>query len=81
MKKSFNKAFKNGREPFYAYWNWQIALYHGDDIVATGTIKEIAERRNIQKGTVYRYCMPIATKRNAQRKNKSLGFTGVVLER
>lgn len=70
-----------GYEHYAGHWNWKIALYHGDEVVDTGTIKEIAERRNIQKGTVYRYCMPFAAKRNAQRKNKTLGFTGVVLER
>ena len=76
-----NKTFKNGREPVSSWENWQILLYHGDQIVDRGTIKEIAKRRNIQKGTVYRYCMPFAAKRNAQRKNKNLGFTGVVVER
>lgn len=76
-----NKTFKNEKEPIRGYWRWTISLYRGEEIIDTGTIKEIAERRKVQKLTIYYYCQPIAAKRAAMRKNKETGLTAVVLEK
>lgn len=72
-----NKTFVNGREPFQGYWNYEIALYRGDDIIDTGTVKEIADRRGVQKLTIYYYLMPVAGKRADSRKNKTAGLRAV----
>lgn len=72
-----NKTFVNGREPVQAYWKYEIALYRGDDIIDTGTIQEIAERRGVQKLTIYYYLMPIAGKRADSRKDKRAGLRAV----
>lgn len=72
-----NKTFVGGREQYRQYWNYEIALYRGDDIIDTGTIKEIAERRGVQKLTIYYYLMPVASKRADSRKNSQAGLRAV----
>lgn len=72
-----NKTFTNGREPMRNYWRYEIALYRGDEIIDTGTVQEIAERRGIQKLTIYYYLQPIAAKRAASRKDPSTGLVAV----
>jgi hypothetical protein len=36
-------------EPFRSWWRQDIALYRGDELIDSGTIKEIAERRGVAK--------------------------------
>jgi hypothetical protein len=36
-------------EPFRSRWRQDIALYRGDELIDSGTIKEIAERRGVAK--------------------------------
>lgn len=74
-----NKNFINGREPFQGYWKYEISLYRGDDIIDSGTIQEIAERRGVQKLTIYYYLMPIAGKRADSRRDKAAGLRAVRL--
>lgn len=75
-----NKTFVNGREPRQGYWRYEIALYRGDDIIDTGTVAEIADRRGVQKLTIYYYLQPIAGKRADGRKNKSTGLRAVRID-
>lgn len=72
-----NKTFINGREPRREYWKYEIALYRGDEIIDSGTVEEIADRRGVQKLTIYYYLMPIASKRADSRKNKNTGLRAV----
>lgn len=72
-----NRTFKNGREPFQGYWNQEIILYRGEEIIDQGTVKEVAERRGVQKLTIYYYMQPVAAKRAAMRKDKSSGLVAV----
>lgn len=67
-----NKKFIGGREPFASWWNYEIALYSGDELIDTGTIREVAERRGVQKMTIHYYLMPTAHRRADQRKKSGL---------
>lgn len=53
-------------EAVRSYWNWEIVLYKGDDIIDSGTIKEIAERRKVLKSSIYFY----TTKSHIKRSKK-----------
>lgn len=75
-----NITFINGREPRRQYWKYEISLYRGDEMIDSGTIEEIADRRGVQKLTIYYYLMPIANKRADSRKNKSTGFRAVRID-
>ena len=58
-------------EAYSKTWGYEIALYRGDDLVDTGTIKEIAERRGVQKRTIYWMTMPTAERRKDKFKNQN----------
>lgn len=64
-----NRTFLNGREPVRRYWNEEIALYKGDDMIDHGTIREIAERRGVQKLTIRYYLTPAGHRRADKRKS------------
>lgn len=72
-----NKTFVKGQEPRRGYWRYEIMLYRGEEVVDQGTVQEIAERRGVQKLTIYYYLQPIAAKRAAARKNKTAGLVAV----
>jgi len=59
------------REPYSSRWNYEVALYFGDDIVDTGTVKAIAERRGVLKRTILYYLSPAAQRRADTRKKQS----------
>jgi hypothetical protein len=42
-----------GAEPFRKFWQYEIALYRGDELIDNGTIKGIAERIGVRKDTIY----------------------------
>lgn len=56
------------QEPFRSWWRWEVVLYRGDDIIDTGTIKEIAERRGVQKRTIRWYLTGAGCRRADGRK-------------
>lgn len=58
-------------ETFKSYWRQQIVLYRGEEIIDTGTIKEVAERRGVRKDTLYWGLMPTAERRKARAKDQS----------
>lgn len=71
-------SFKDQPEPYGAYWNWEIVLYRGDKIIDQGTIKEVAERRGVQKRTIRFYLYPTAARRAERRQdNENNGFTAI----
>lgn len=72
-----NKKFINGREPRRKYWDEEIALYRGDDLIDSGTIQEIADRRGVQKMTIRYYLTPIGHRRADARKKSESGIRGV----
>lgn len=61
---------KTKKETFKGYWRTEILLYRGDEIIDRGTIQEIAERRKIQKATLYWGLMPTAERRKSKSKNQ-----------
>ena len=36
----------------------EYALYKGDELLGIGTLEELAEKRGVQKETIYYYSMP-----------------------
>jgi hypothetical protein len=40
---------------FRSRWWQDIALYHGDELIDRGTIKEIAERRGVRRDRIWWY--------------------------
>ncbi len=66
-------------ERYSQYWNKEVTLYRGDEIIATGTIKDLAEKRKVRKDTIYWLTMPTAYRRAASRKNPANATVGVML--
>ena len=48
----------------------EYALYKGEECLAIGTIKEIAEKMNVKYKTIYFYTMPVYKKRCKKSKNR-----------
>lgn len=42
----------------------EYALYHGDEFIVLGTIKEIAKFQNVKEDTIKFYANPCSKKRN-----------------
>lgn len=78
MRQSTRYAAKP--EPYTKYWDYEVTLYRGDEVVDTGTIREVAERRGVQKQTIYFYTTPTGQARAAARKDKTTGYTAVRLD-
>lgn len=74
-----NRTFVNGREPFQGYWNREVVLYRGDEVIDQGTIKEVAERRGVQKMTIYFYTTPTGGHRADSRRDKTTGLRAVLV--
>ena len=65
------------REPYSSAWNYEIALYQGDKLIDSGTVREVAERRGIQKGTVRWYLTGAGHRRADRRKDQSRAMRAV----
>jgi hypothetical protein len=65
-------------EQYSRWWNKEVTLYRGDEIVDFGTIKDLAERRKVRKATIYWLTMPTAYRRAASRKDQSKAMVGVM---
>ena len=48
----------------------EYALYKGEDCLAIGTIKEIAEKMKVKYETIYFYTMPVYKKRCKKSKKR-----------
>jgi hypothetical protein len=64
-------------EPFRSWWRQEIALYRGDELVDSGTIKEIAERRGVRKDTIRWYLTGAGHRRADKRKDQSQAVRAV----
>jgi hypothetical protein len=64
-------------EPYSTTWNYQIALYRGDELIDSGTIKEIAERRGVRKDTIRWYLTGAGHRRADNRKDQSQALRAV----
>jgi hypothetical protein len=74
-----NKAYKaDGKpEPYSSTDNYEISLYRGDDLIDSGTIKEVAARRGCQKRTIVYYTMPSGHRRADRRKDQAKAIRAV----
>lgn len=68
MAHKWGTKFKDRREPYSSTWNYEIVLYCGDEVVDQGTVREIAERRGVQKRTIRYYLTPVGHRRANLRK-------------
>ena len=68
---------KHRDERYSKTWNYEIALYRGDEMIDSGTVKEIAERRGVQKLTIRYYLTPAGHRRADSRKDKSKAMRAV----
>ena len=57
----------------------EVTLYRGDEILATGTVKELSKLRKVTPGYIYWLTMPYASKRAERRKDPSRAIVGVML--
>ena len=57
-------------EPFRSYWREEVVLYRGDDIIDSGTIQEIADRRGVLKSTIRWYLTGAGFRRAERRKDQ-----------
>jgi hypothetical protein len=64
-------------DPFRSLWRQEIALYRGDELIDSGTIKEIAERRGVRKDTIYWYTTAAGHRRADRRKDQSQAVRAV----
>jgi hypothetical protein len=59
------------KEPFRSWWGEEVALYRGDELIDSGTIKDIAERRGVRKDTIRWYLTGAGHRRADRRKDQS----------
>jgi hypothetical protein len=64
-------------EHYSSTWNYEVTLYRGDTIIDTGTIKEIAERRKVQKRYIKWLLTGAAARRADIRKDQSRALRAV----
>jgi hypothetical protein len=64
-------------EVYSSAWNYEVVLYRGDEIIDTGTVREIAERRGVQKLTISYYLTPAGHRRADSRKDQSKAMRAV----
>lgn len=57
----------------------EVTLYRGEEVIATGTIKELSEQRKVTPEYIYWLTMPFASRRAAGRKDPSRAIVGVML--
>lgn len=63
---------KGVNEPYSRTWNYEVALYRGDELIDQGTVKEVAERRGVDKRTILFYLTPTGHRRAARSKTAAL---------
>jgi hypothetical protein len=73
----FGCSEQASREPFRSWWRWEIALYRGDEMIDTRTIKEIAERRGVRKDRIRWYLTGAGYRRACKRKNQTKAIRAV----
>lgn len=51
--------------------NQEVVVYKGEEVIATGTIRRVAEKLGIQPASVYYYLMPAYQRKVARRKHSN----------
>lgn len=69
-KKSKAYAKLNVREPYSQAWNYEVAVYRGDDLIHSGTIREVAELMGVQKRTICYHLTPSGNRRANRMKKQ-----------
>lgn len=67
-----SKSYKARFEPYSAADYYEIVLYQGEEVIDQGTVKEIAERRGVQKRTIRYYLTPAGGRRADARKSAGI---------
>lgn len=60
--------------------NCEVAVYRGDDMIATGTLTEVAAQLKVNPETIYFYLTPAYQRRLAKRKTLDRSRTAVRLD-
>lgn len=60
--------------------NCEVAVYQGDDMLATGTLTEVAAQLKVNPETIYFYLTPSYERRLAKRKTLDRSRTVVRLD-
>lgn len=60
--------------------NCEVAVYQGDDMLATGTLTEVAAKLKVNPETIYFYLTPAYERRLAKRKTLDRSRTVVRLD-
>lgn len=58
----------------------EIAIFQGDNMLATGTVRELAKQLNVKPGTIKFYLTPAYQRRLAKRKTLDRSRTAVRLD-
>lgn len=69
----------NQIERLQGYWHKDVVLYRGDDVIDTGTVQEVADRRHVRKDTIYWLTSPTAHRRAASRKDQTKAMRGILV--
>lgn len=60
--------------------NREVAVYRGDDMIATGTVREVAAQLKVKPNTIRFYLTPAYERRLAKRKTLDRSITAVRLD-
>lgn len=63
-----------------SWYNREVTLYRGDDVVDFGTVHELAQRRGVSEKYIYWLTTPTAVRRMEKSKNPNEHLIGVVTE-
>ncbi len=77
MSNTRANAVSGVREPYSAAWNYEVAVYKGDEMIHSGTVKTAAEFMGVQKRTILYYLTP-SGRRRADRMKKQHKIIRVV---
>ena len=60
--------------------NCEVAVYKGDEMIATGSLQDVAKQLNVNPETIYFYLTPSYQERLAKRKTLDRSRTAVRLD-
>lgn len=58
----------------------EVAVYRGDDLIAEGTIRDVAKKLNVNTNTIRFYLTPAYERRLSKRKTLDKSLTAVRLD-
>lgn len=58
------------REPYSSTWNYEVAVYRGDELIHSGIVKEVAKLMGVQKRTICYHLTPAGSRRADRRKDQ-----------